>query len=152
MNWSRLFPEATEYTGPKSPFYFLVLMAIVSTGRSLIHMFFADGGAGIIAGIDVNVQGGANIIAMFGQWGASQLLLALIYWLVVLRYRSLTSLMLVVIVLEQLLRMGMGQIKPLVIAAPPPGALGSELVLPIALIALFWSLWSPPKRTTSEGK
>jgi hypothetical protein len=49
--------------------------------------------------------------------------------------------MLAVIVLEQLLRIGVGQLKPLVVAAPPPGAIGSELILPIALIALVWPLW-----------
>jgi hypothetical protein len=104
-------------------------------------MFFPDGGAGVIAGINVSVEGGTNIIAIFGQWGASQLILAFIYWLVILRFRSLTPLMLAVIVLEQLLRIEVGQIKPLVVAAPPPGAIGSELILPIALIALVWSLW-----------
>ena len=145
MNWARLFPPSTIYTGPKIPFYFLILIAVVSTVRSLIHMFFPDGGAGVIAGIDVSVQGGANIIAMFGQWGASQLLLALLYWIVILRYRSLTPLMLLVIVVEQLLRLGVGQIKHLVIATPPPGAIGSELILPVAVIALFWSLWSNSK-------
>lgn len=141
MNWSRLFPPAEKYIGPRIPFYFLVLIAVVSTVRSLIHILAVDGGAGIIAGIDVSVVGGTNIIAMFGQWGASQLLLAFVYWLVILRYRSLTPLMLALIVLEQLLRLGVGQVKPLVVATPPPGAIGSQLLLPLALIALVWSLW-----------
>jgi hypothetical protein len=66
MKWSRLFPPAEEYTGPKVPFYFLILIAILSTGRSLIHMFAPDGGAGVIAGINVSVDGGTNIIAIFG--------------------------------------------------------------------------------------
>jgi hypothetical protein len=42
-----------------------------------VHIFAADGGANSIAGIAVDVEGGANIVAMFGQWGASQLLLAM---------------------------------------------------------------------------
>ena len=78
---------------------------------------------------------------MFGQWGASQLILALFYWMIILRYRSLTSLMLTVVALEQLLRLGMGQVKPLVVSAPPPGAIGSQLLLPLAVVALVWSLW-----------
>ena len=49
--WSRIFPPADEYTGPGIPFYFLILVAILSSVRSLIHMFAADGGAGVIAGI-----------------------------------------------------------------------------------------------------
>jgi hypothetical protein len=111
----------------------------------LIHILYADGGAGVIAGVNVNVDGGTNIIAMFGQWGASQLILALLYWLVILRYRALTPAMLAVVVLEQLLRLGVGQFKPLEIAAPPPGAIGSGLLLPVAVIALLWSLWRNPK-------
>lgn len=141
MNWSRLFPPAQDYTGPKIPYYFLVLITIVSTARSLVHLFAADGGAGVIAGIDIRVEGGMNIIAMFGQWGASQLILAIIFWLVILRYRSFTPLMLMAVVLEQLLRMGVGQIKPLYVTTPPPGAIGSQIILPLALIALVWSIW-----------
>jgi hypothetical protein len=113
---------------------------VVSTARSLVHIFAADGGANSIAGIAVDVEGGANIVAMFGQWGASQLLLALIYWLVILRYRFLVPAMLVVVFLEQALRIGVGLIKPVQVAAAPPGEIGSYLLLPLSLIALLWPL------------
>jgi len=141
MDWSRLFPVVDkEYTGPKIPFYFLALIAIVSVIRSLIHIFAPDGGAYSIAGISVDVQGGTNIIALFAQWGALQLLLALFYWLVILRYRFFTPVMLGVVVIEQLFRLGAGQLKPLEIASPPPGAIGSQILLPVSLIFFLWSL------------
>jgi hypothetical protein len=141
MNWSRFLPPADEaYRGPKAPLVFLILIAVVSTARSLVHIFAADGGAFSIAGIAVDVEGGANIVAMFGQWGASQLLLALVYWLVILRYRFLVPAMLAVVFLEQALRIGVGLIKPVQVAAPPPGEIGSYLLLPLSLIALVWSL------------
>ena len=55
-DWSRLFPAIeNDYTGSKVPFYFLIFIAIVSTIRSLIHVFAPDGGAHSIAGIAVNV-------------------------------------------------------------------------------------------------
>jgi len=147
MDWTRLFPPVNkDYTGAKIPFYFLILIAIVSTIRSLIHVFAPDGGANSIAGIDVAVQGGANIVAIFAQWGALQLLLALFYWLAILRYRFLVPAMLGVVVIEQLFRMGAGQLKPLEIASPPPGAIGSEILLPIAIVAFFWSLYHKPKK------
>ena len=146
MQWSRLFPGVEErYRGPKIPLYFLVLVAVASTIRSLIHMFAADGGANSIAGIAVDVQGGHNIIAMFAQWGASQLILALIYWLVIVRYRFLVPAMLGVVVVEQLLRLGVGSLKPLEVIAAPPGAIGSQILLPLAVIALLWSLRSGTK-------
>jgi len=87
-----------------------------------------------------------NIIAMFGQWGVSQLILALIFWLVIFRYRSFTPLMLAVVVLEQFLRIGVGQIKPLYVVTPPPGAIGSQIILPLALLALVWSIWPDKKK------
>jgi hypothetical protein len=146
MEWSHLYPQVGEdYHGPKGPFYFLVLLAVVGTARSLIHMFAADGGAASIAGLAVDVAGGANLIALFGQWGASQLILAGLQWLVILRYRFLTPLMLAVVVLEQLLRLVLGRLKPLQVATPPPGAIGSQLLLPLAALALLWSL-RPPAR------
>jgi len=141
MDWSRLFPKIeTDYTGSKIPFYFLILTAVVSTIRSLIHVFAPDGGANSIAGIDITVQGGTNIVAIFAQWGALQLLLSLFYWLAIFRYRFLVPAMLAVVVIEQLFRMGAGKLKPLEIASPPPGAIGSELLLPLAVIAFIWSL------------
>ena len=103
-------------------------------------MFAPDGGANSIAGIAVDMEGSVNLIAMFAQWGASQLILAFFYWLAILRYRFLTPFMLSIVLLEQLLRLGMGQIKPLVVASPPPGAIGSLLLLPLTLLALLLSL------------
>jgi len=147
MDWTRLFPTIDkDYAGAKIPFYFLILVAIVSTVRSLIHVFASDGGASSIAGIDISVQGGANIVAIFAQWGALQLLLALFYWMVIFRYRFLVPAMLAVVVIEQLFRMVAGQVKPLEIANPPPGAIGSEILLPIAVIAFLWSLYHNPKK------
>jgi hypothetical protein len=146
MDWSRLLPKIDEdYNGSKVPYYFLILVAIASTIRSLIHIFAPDGGANSIAGIDVAVQGGVNIIALFGQWGVLQLLLACFYWLTILRYKFLVPAMLAVVVIEQLLRIGAGLLKPLEIASPPPGAIGSEILLPIAIAAFLWSLNRNPK-------
>ena len=55
----------------KWTYYFLCFITIVDTVRSFIHMFAPDGGAGSIAGMDVNVAGGQNLIAMFAQWGSN---------------------------------------------------------------------------------
>lgn len=144
MDWSRLLPPVQQtYTGPKPPFYFFILVTLLSTVRSLIHILAADGGAASIAGLDVQVEGGGNLIAMFAQWGLSQLLLAGVYWLVIGRYRFLVPAMLAVVALEQALRLALGGWKPLEVVAPPPGALGSELLLPLAIIACLWSLRRP---------
>jgi hypothetical protein len=141
MDWSRFLPRVSEgYRGSRLATYFLVLFAVVSTIRSLIHILAPDGGASSIAGIPVDVEGGANIIAMFAQWGASQMILALLTWLVILRYRFLVPLMLAIVSAEQILRIGVGQLKPVVVAAPPPGEIGSYILLPLSLLALLLSL------------
>ena len=137
MNWFRLFPEVQQdYSGPKIPYYFLIVVAILSTVRSLIHIFAPDGGASSIAGIAIDI----NIIAIFAQWGVIQLLLALLYWLVILRYRFLTPIMLAVVVTEQLFRIGAGNLKPFIVSHQPPGAMGSKILLPLAGVAFIWSL------------
>lgn len=146
MNGSRLLPPISEeYEGPPIPYYYLVLVAVVSTARSLVHILAPDGGASSIAGLAVDVAGGVNIVAMFGQWGASQLVLALFYWLAILRYRFLVPLMLAIVSLEQALRIGVGQLKPVEVAAPPPGEIGSYILLPLSLLALLWSLRGRPE-------
>jgi hypothetical protein len=136
-----LSPVADQpYQGGRAPLFFLALIAFVSTARSLVHLLAPDGGAGSIAGINLGVAGGANIVAVFGQWGASQLVLALLQWLVVLRYRFLVPAMLAVVVLEQLLRLLAGRLKPLQIDTPPPGAYGTYVVLALGLVFLALAL------------
>ena len=132
-----LFPVADQpYQGGRAPLLFLALSAFASTARSLVHLLAPDGGAGSIAGINLGVAGGANIVAVFGQWGASQLVLALLQWLVLLRYRFLVPAMLAVLVLEQLLRLLAGRLKPLQLDTPPPGAYGTYVVLALGLVFL----------------
>jgi hypothetical protein len=146
MNWSRFLPRSSEeYKGAPIAFYFLVLVAVVGTARSLIHIFAPDGGANSIAGLAIAVEGGANLVAMFGQWGASQLILAFFYWLAILRYRFLVPFMLFIVFVEQALRIGVGHLKPIEVAAPPPGEIGSYVLLPLSLIALILSLRQAPK-------
>ena len=137
----RWLPSAAErYEGSRLAFYFLVIVAIVGTVRSLIHVLAADGGANSIAGLAVDVEGGTNLFAIFAQWGASQLILAVFYWLAILRYRFLTPFMLSVVVLEQLLRMGAGQLKPIVVADAPPGAISNYILLTLGVFALIFAL------------
>jgi hypothetical protein len=120
--------------------WFLVLLTLLSTVRSLVHLLAPDGGAGTIAHIAVNVAGGPNIVAVFSQWGASQLVLAVIQWLVVLRYQFLVPVMLAVVVLEQLLRFAAGRLKPLQVDALPPGAFGTYITFGLAAVFLVLAL------------
>lgn len=133
--------------GSQIPLYVFALLAILSTVRSLIHMFSADGGAGSIAGMDLTVAGAEGIIFAFALWGSSQLLMALIQLLAVIRYRSLIPFMWLMLALEVLLRELVGKMKPVTFAHTPPGAIGNQIMLPLAVVMLGWSLWSGSKKT-----
>ena len=116
------------------------MITLVSLFRSLVHMFSGDGGAGSIAGMNLAFPGGEGIIFAFGLWGSSQLILALIQLLVCFRYRSLVPLMYLFLILEILLRIWIGVIKPVEFAGSPPGAVGNWVVLALSVVMLVWCI------------
>ena len=147
-DFNALFPAAgSDYRGTALSFWFLVALTVLTTARSLVHMFLPDGGASVIAGLDTSVEGGKNLIAMFGQWGLEQLLLSLVAWVVILRYRHLVPFVLLLQVLDWGGRLGIGLMKPVVVSDPPPGEIGNYLFLPLAAIALWFAL----PRKDNEG-
>ena len=132
--------DANEYRGSRLSFLFLVVLTAVATGRSLAHIFLPDGGAQSIAGMDVEVEGGNNIIAMFGQWGFSQLLLAGLMWVIIFKHRQLVPLALLFQTLDWGGRILVGLLKPVEIASAPPGEIGSYILFPLCVIALWFSM------------
>lgn len=139
-----------NYQGLETAYYFLIALTIVNTIRSLIHMFAGDGGAHSIAGINTSVLGGANIIAIFGQWGSSQLLMAIFCWIIIIRYKFLTPLAILLLALEQLLRYGIGNLKPIASEHTPPGAISTKILIPILILALALSLVTKNTKTTKS--
>jgi hypothetical protein len=136
-----LFPaNPSTAGGPALAWWIALLYLCVITVRSLIHMLAVDGGAHNIATIDVSVAGGANIIAIFGQWGASQLLLALLLWVLLLRYPGLVPLVLLIFILEPALRAFVGHLKPVITEGVAPGMALNWVVEPILVVAFFLSL------------
>jgi hypothetical protein len=143
-----IFPMNVNNTirGTKIPVYIFALYAIISTIRSCVHLLSPDGGAGTIAGMDLSVAGADGIIFAFALWGSSQLLFAIIQLLVVIRYRSLVPFMWLMLILEVLLRQLVGTMKPVTFAHTPPGAIGNEIALPLAMVMVVWSLLSSNKK------
>src|ERR1700733_5206301 len=66
-----LLPPVVDSTIPgiKLPVYLFMLIAILSTVRSCIHLLAPDGGASSIAGLDLSVDGAPGIIFSFALWG-----------------------------------------------------------------------------------
>jgi hypothetical protein len=147
-----LFPAKADNSlrGSQWPLYLFILIALVGTVRSCIHIFAPDGGAGSIAGMNMNVTGANEVIFAFALWGSAQLIYALLQWLVILRYRSLVPLMWGVQFLETLGRMLVGRIKPVTFAHTPPGAYQNYIYLVLAVLMLALSLWSVRKMAKPE--
>ena len=115
------------------------------TVRSVLHLFLPDGGAQSIATIDISGASEANIIALFGQWGASQLLLAALLWLLILRYAGFIPLALLVLAIEPFARGLAGHLKPFVTVGIAPGAALNWVAAPV-LLALFWLSLCPASK------
>jgi hypothetical protein len=132
----------TRFDGPAFAWWFAAAYLTLLTIRSLIHLVAPDGGAGTIATIDVAVAGGANVVAMFGQWGAIQLLLAALLWVLLLRYRGLVPLVLLVFLVEPLLRELSGRLKPIETLGTAPGAALNWAIVPVLAVVWWMSLRS----------
>jgi hypothetical protein len=130
--------DPSYYKGHKSIRIVTAFFLIVVLVRSCIHLFASDGGANSIAGIDISVEGGENIIAIFHQWGAIQLILAALLLLLFSRYPGFTPLIVLTLAIDPIMRAISGQIAPLTSEGTPPG---EALNWPafFLLIALFIS-------------
>jgi hypothetical protein len=119
---NQMFPEnPKEYRG--SPVVRLLTFAflLIVVVRSAIHLFSPDGGAGTIAGIDTSVEGGSNIIALFHQWGAIQLLFAGLLLVLFFAYKGFTPLVIVFLALDAPMRALAGQMGAVESTRTPPG-------------------------------
>lgn len=122
LNTKKVFPKnPAEINGAKWVRAITALYLIVMVGRSAIHLFASDGGANSIAGINIDVEGGDNIIAIFHQWGAIQLILAVFLLHLLLRYPGFTPLILLTLAFDPIMRAVAGQIKPVASEGTPPG-------------------------------
>ena len=137
-----LLPERVDntYSGNALAFYVFIMFAVKTTFRSLAHILLPDGGAESIATIDVSVEGGDAIVAMFAYWGLSQLILAVLYILSIARYRSLIPLMYLTMVVEYTLRFVIGLAKPIEHSGTAPGEVANVLLPLFTLIMLLLSL------------
>ena len=99
--------------------------------------------------MDLTVAGSNGIVFAFALWGSAQLIYALIQLAVAFRYRSLVPFMYTLLILETLLRMLVGHMKPVIFAHTPPGAIGNYVILPVATLMLVLSLWRQPVKCFS---
>jgi hypothetical protein len=134
----KLLPNnPTKFEGFRAVRIVTAIYLLVMVVRSCIHLFAADGGAQSIAGIDTSVEGGNNIIAIFHQWGAIQLILAVLLFVLFFRYPGFTPLILLTLVLDPVMRFIAGQMMSLTSTGTPPGeALNGAAFCLLALLLI----------------
>ena len=100
-----LFPKSADnnYLGYKIVIYIFALFLILMTWRSIIHMSFQEFGLHEIANVKIltgNPDPMPLIYSFFSVWGLIQLILCGLSWVVLIRYRSLTPLIILSFVIE----------------------------------------------------
>ncbi|MBW8811992.1 MAG: hypothetical protein JF588_01085 [Caulobacterales bacterium] len=89
-----------QYRGSIASVWFLGLAAVLTLVPGLIHSFLPDGGAQVIAHLDVGDRAGL-VRAVFAWEGATQIALGLGMLAVAVRYRPLTPLFLALVIVER---------------------------------------------------
>lgn len=141
----RLLPKTIDnrFRGHRVALWMFYPITLITIVRSLIHVFRSDGGAQSIATIPLDgftEAGAAAVVAVFAQWGLSQLLMGGLYALVLFRYRAMIPLMYVLILIEYAGRLAVGAMKPIVTIDTAPGGPGSIVVVVMAITGIVLCL------------
>ena len=119
---NQILPEnPREYRGFGVVRLITLAFLLIVVARSVIHLFTADGGAESIASIDTSVSGGNNIIALFHQWGAIQLLLVGLMLVLFFAYKGFTPLVIFFLALDAPMRALAGMMGKIESSHTPPG-------------------------------
>jgi len=123
LDFNKVFPtDPSIFEGSQFVRIIAALLLFVVVVRSCIHLFAADGGAQRIAGIDTSVEGGKNIIAMFHQWGAIQLILGVLLIVLFFRYPGFTPLIVLTLAFDPVMRFVASRVLSVTSTRTPPGA------------------------------
>jgi hypothetical protein len=147
-----ILPEkiTNEFKGHKLELYVFIGIVVLTLVRSCIHIFAPDGGAQSIAGFPLNTYpeaASSMIILIFSLWGASQLLMGLVYLVVLIRYKGLIPFMYALILIEYLSRFLLGVFKPALSTHTVPGGVLDYIMIPLAIVMLSLSI-----RNNKQGK
>ncbi len=141
FDFSAILPnDLSSFDGPLFVRFAAALILCVMVVRSCIHLFTADGGAQRIATIDTTVEGGNNIIAVFHQWGATQLVSAVLLVVLFFRYPGFTPLILLTMALEPLMRFVASRVKAVTTTGTAPGAAFNGIAFVVVMFLFIASI------------
>lgn len=135
-----LLPESTngQYAGAVASAWFLAVLGLGSLVPGCIHFFLPDGGAGVIAHLDMGDRAPV-IIGVFAWMGATQIAYGLAQLAVALRYRALVPFFLLIALIERSLGAVAAWVTKGSISGHHPPENYAVLVL-VPLIAMFFAL------------
>ena len=151
---NKLLPDVADnnYLGSKVAVIGLYPILLLYFFRSIVHFTFDDAGLVVIGNIielpmidniDPN-----NLVYMFASlWGASQLLISILFVVIFFKYRSLLSVLWLIVILDIIFRWTTGTLHPLTpeyYISIPPGKAGNLPMILYALVMFYFSM----KRTT----
>jgi hypothetical protein len=139
-----LLPPSTNhlYRGSLASVWFLGLYGLLELITGLIHFFLPDGGAGVIAGLDLTANK-HTIIGVFAWMGALQIAYGLGILAVASWYRPLVPLLLGLGLLERLLMSVAAWVtKPSPTGHHPPEHYASLLLVPVLAVFLAMAIRS----------
>lgn len=149
LDFAHLLPPVrNDYAGPSVSLWFLALANLLGTVRGLVHLLAPSWGmrsAGTMLPLlgrqrilELLETGRHSMVVLTAQWGAAELLLALIIWIVLWRYRFLAPLMIAAVIVELAMQTVIGM--PSLAVNSPRSGLVSWVVLSVAVVALGVSL------------
>jgi hypothetical protein len=139
---TRLLPPSTnsQYHGSLLSAYFLTLLSLLTIVPGCIHSFLPDGGAGVIAGLDLG-QCRSVIVGLFAWAGATQIVFGITMLLASTRYRSLVPVVLLLVLLERGLHaLHAWVLKGGVAGHRPPEHYAVLIGLPLVIVALAFAV------------
>ena len=144
-----LFPPSTnaDYRGSPWSAAFLGLTGVLTLAPGVIHYVLPDGGAGVIAGLDL-ARDGRTIVGVFAWMGALQIPYGLLMLVVAIHYRSLVPLFLAAQLAQTVLSAAAAWILKGVIAGHHPPE-NYAVLIDLPLLALFLWLSLRTRKTAS---
>jgi hypothetical protein len=133
-------PPSTNdlYTGSRYSAWFVIFYGIVLFAPGMIHSFLPDGGAGVIAGLDLTHDDANRVFAMFAWAGATQIAHGIVTLAVGLWYRSLVPLFLLVSLIERVLLSWSAWVRHIPTDGHhPPEHFASLIMIPLILLFLW---------------
>jgi hypothetical protein len=134
----------SQYAGARSSAYVLGLLAVLTILPALIHSILPDGGAQVIAGLDLGDRRDL-VVGVFRWEGATQLALGLAMLAVAVRYQPLTPLFLALVIVERgLMALEGWALSPPASGHHPPEQYAS--VASVVVAAMFLTLSLRPRK------